>query len=116
MPKRSGKRRIEIIAALLCAFTGCDPFRNLRCTCDDVLYFNVCVQGKYDTADSVAYLRERGNGKVDSLAPGSRDCFEELSGKQRILVFKKGVRIDSSAWFTLRTVDCCHGEGKIVVF
>lgn len=115
MPSRPWKRRIPAAIPFLFAFLGCDPFHGPGCTCDEVLHFNICVQGKYDKDDSVAYLRERGDGSADTLAPGVRDCFEERTGRQRILVLKNGVRIDSSAWFTVRAVDCCHGEAKMIV-
>ena len=116
MPSRSRKPWIPAAIPLLFAFMGCDPLHSPECTCDRVLYLNICAQGKYDKDDSVAYHRERGDGPVDTHAPGIRECFEELTGRQRILVLKNGVRIDSSAWFTVRTVDCCHGEAKVVVF
>lgn len=98
------------------ALIGCDPLHERGCACSRELRINVCAQGKYDGMDSVTYRREHVNGAMDSVLFGGRNCFEELSGRQRILVLKDGARIDSSAWFTLRTVDCCHGEQHTVTF
>jgi hypothetical protein len=109
-------RWISLALPLLLALIGCDPLRRPGCTCTMEDRVNVCAQGKYDGMDSVSYRRERGNGVIDTLMFGNKKCFDELSGRQRILVMKNGVRIDSSAWFTLRTVDCCHGEEHTVTF
>jgi len=116
MPNSIRVRWIAYALPLCLALIGCDPLHVPGCTCSLELRVNVCAQGKYDSMDSVTYRRERGNGSLDSLLSDNPHCFEELSGKQRILVYKNGARIDSSAWFTLRKVDCCHGEAKTVVF
>jgi hypothetical protein len=103
-------------APVLLALIGCEPMQERGCACTTEYRVNVCAQGKYEGMDSVTYRRERGNGALDTLQFGSRSCFGELPGRQRILVLKDGARIDSSAWFTLRTVDCCHGEDHTVTF
>ena len=115
MPKRTGNRWIACVLPLWYALTGCDPLHR-GCACSEDMRANVCVQGKYAGMDSVAYRRERANGAVDTLPLGDRGCFFELSGRQRVLVLKNGARIDSSAWFSLQTIECCHAEGKTVTF
>jgi hypothetical protein len=116
MPIRIRNRWMSFAMLVPLALIGCDPLHERGCACSTELRINVCAQGKYEGMDSVTYRRERGNGALDSLFLGDKSCFEELPGKQRILVLKNGARIDSSAWFTLRTVDCCHGEEHTVTF
>ncbi|MBW8890006.1 MAG: hypothetical protein JF616_19800 [Fibrobacteres bacterium] len=116
MPNRIQVRWIACTLPLWLALMGCDPLRGSGCTCSLEDRVNVCAKGKYDGMESVSYRRERGNGGLDSVSSGSPRCFDELSGRQRILVYENGALIDSSAWFTLRTVDCCHGEAKTVIF
>lgn len=117
MSQKTWIRSIAFAAPLcLAAFTGCDPQHDPSCFCTLEMRVNVCAQGKYEGMDSVTYRREHGNGVLDTIPFGFDHCFEELPGKQRILVYKGGAKIDSSAWFTLGKVDCCHGEAKTVVF
>jgi hypothetical protein len=116
MSGRIENRWILRAMPLLLVLAGCDPWFNRGCACSMDLRSNVCAQGKYDGMNAISYLRERAGGAIDSLASGSPSCFDELPGRQRILVYKNGARIDSSSWFTLRTVECCHGEDKTVVF
>lgn len=118
MPTRIRNLWMSLAMLAPLAMIGCDPLHERGCACTLEYRVNVCAQGKYEGMDSVTYLRERGNGSLDSSESGIgvRSCFGELPGKQRILVLKNGARIDSSAWFSLRTVDCCHGEEHTVTF
>jgi hypothetical protein len=116
MPARNRIRWMSFAILVPLALIGCDPLHQNGCACTMEYRINVCAQGKYDAMDSASYLRERAGGTIDTLFSGDRNCFGELPGRQRILVMKDGARIDSSAWFTVRTVDCCHGEEHIVTF
>jgi hypothetical protein len=82
---------------------------------------NVCVtvNGAAAVPDTLSFLREREEGSRDPIydIPGAElQCFGELAGTQRILMLQNTAVIDSSVWFTLQTVDCCHGEAKTVDF
>jgi hypothetical protein len=91
------------------------------CACTLEYRMNLCatVNGSDVIPDSLSFLRERRSGAVDSLHTGAR-CFGEWRGEQRLLMTRATVGghavIDSSSWFTIRTVDCCHGEAKTVDF
>lgn len=66
----------------------------------------------------VRRLREDGAGDTLSAADvswGGR-CFGEWRGVQRVLMLRGEAVIDSSEWFEIRTVDCCHGEARTVDF
>jgi hypothetical protein len=105
--------RLGFIAALIvCSCTFFDE----ACTCDQEIRMNVCVSGTYAGQDSVLYSREiLGVGFLDGDTPIS-GCFSERGEKQRILVLKGGVKVDSSDWFKQEEVECCHFEPVNVEF
>ncbi len=113
-------------AALLCAGGGsvADVYADVYaddyeedCACTLEYRTNICVtvDGSEVLSDTLDFLRERQDGSRDSLEYHPR-CFGELVGTQRILMLRGGTVIDSSAWFTTRRVDCCHGEAKTIEF
>lgn len=107
-----------VFAALAFFLVGC-PADEDDCACTMEYRYNVCVtvNGSADLPDSVSFVRERQDGARDSLESFlPSNCFGELPGTQRILMLRNSAPVDSSDWFTLATVDCCHGEAKTINF
>jgi hypothetical protein len=105
------------IGVLACGLGGCVEEDGCACTTEYRINVCVTVNGTPSLPDSLAFLREREDGSRDSLdAFMPSNCFGELPGAQRILVLSDSSAVDSSAWFTQATVDCCHGEAKTVDF
>lgn len=96
------------------------------CACTLEYRMNLCVtvNGTETFSDAMAGLsfsRERAGGAAaDTLSAadvaGGGRCFGEARGVQRVLMLREAVVLDSSAWFEVRTVDCCHGEARTVDF
>jgi hypothetical protein len=89
------------------------------CVCTAEYRMNVCVtvNGSSGLPDSLRFLREYQDGTRDSLNSFmGNHCFGELPGTQRILMLRNSVTVDSTGWFALDTVDCCHGEDTTVNF
>jgi len=114
------------IALLVTGLAGClkneDGDENGgKCACTAEYRYNICViyNGSDSLPDSLTFLRQRQNGDVDSLE-WTFNCFGELTTAQRILVQldssagQPSIFVDSSDWFTPKTVDCCHGEAKTI--
>jgi hypothetical protein len=93
------------------------------CTLEHRINLCVTVNGALSFSDNVrglAFAREREHGKADTLsraevAAGAR-CFGEWAGVQRVLMLRDSAVVDSTGWFEVPTVDCCHGEAKTVDF
>ena len=104
------------ISVVSCKLVG------INCDCPEVLYDNVCVTGKYNDLDSVFLVREHGNRYFDTLtvsadtSQNGKLCFHERIGKQRVLVYRNQIRVDSSAWFEQGEKDCCHLKGAAITF
>jgi hypothetical protein len=88
---------------------------NCACTLEHRTNLCVTVNGSESLPDSLSFLREREDGARDSLAYHPR-CFGEWRGVQRVLMLREGALVDSTGWFEIQTVDCCHGEAKTVDF
>jgi hypothetical protein len=104
---------------IACCLAGCVKDEDPGCACTEEYRMNVCVtvNGSATVPDSLTFLREREGGQRDSLESFMENhCFGELPGTQRILMLQDSSLIDSSSWFTLDTVDCCHGEATTVDF
>ena len=95
------------------------------CACTLEYRVNLCVTINGTDAFSHAYAglsfaRVREGGAADTLSAGDvtggARCFGEWRGVQRVLMLRESVVVDSSAWFEIHTVDCCHGEAKTVDF
>lgn len=96
---------------------------NCACTLEYRMNLCITVDGARelpgDLAD-VSFARVREGGAADTLsaaevAEGAR-CFGEWRGLQRVLMLRAAAVIDSSGWFEVQTVDCCHGEARTVDF
>ena len=92
-------------------------------SCEDEELTNVCVTGKYNEDSSISFVRERENVMIDTpyVRSISEDstwiCFFEAHQKQRVLVIKNGIVIDSTNWFRQEpTDDECHFLPKTIVF
>jgi hypothetical protein len=85
------------------------------CTLEHRANLCVTVNGAESLPDSLSFLREREDGVRDSLEYHPR-CFGEWRGVQRVLMLRDAAVSDSTAWFEIQTVDCCHGEAKTVDF
>ena len=92
-------------------------------SCEDEELANVCVTGKYNEDSSISFVRERENVMIDTpyVRSISEDstwiCFSEAYQKQRVLVIKNEIVIDSSDWFRQeQTDDECHFLPKTIVF
>jgi hypothetical protein len=83
------------------------------CTLEHRMNLCVTVNGATSIPDSLEFVREREDGGRDSL---SGSCFGESRGIQRVLMLRGMARIDSTGWFELQTVDCCHAEAKTLDF
>jgi hypothetical protein len=107
-----------LFAALL--LTGCPvQEKGEGCACTQEYRMNVCVtlNGSSSLPDSLLFLRERQDGARDSiLSVSPANCFGELPATQRILMLRNSAVVDSTGWFTLDTVACCHGEDTTVNF
>lgn len=92
------------------------------CACTLEFRSNLCVtvNGQKPEpdpgSDSLRFVRERQDGTWDVSSPVGSLCFGELRGVQRVLMLRDTIVVDSSGWFEIRTVDCCHGEAKTVDF
>lgn len=116
-------KKLLLIATIPIGITlvSCRLFGN-TCDCNEALYNNVCVAGKYNALDSITFARERSNGLIDTLivftdtSQNQKLCFPERGGKQRILVHQRKVRVDSSAWFEQVKIDCCRFKDTTITF
>jgi|GEM_PF-4970660 len=114
------------LCAMILGVSGCvealkdeDP----GCACTAEYRYNICVtwDGSDRLPEALTFFRELQSGVRDTL-PSGFNCFGELRMPQRILVqnhsdlLDTSVIVDSSAWFTPATVDCCHGEAKTIAF
>jgi hypothetical protein len=89
------------------------------CTLEHRVNLCVTVNGSGSLPDSLSFLREREDGSRDSLDRALEyhpRCFGEWRGVQRVLMLREGAIVDSTGWFEIQTVDCCHGEAKTVDF
>ncbi len=96
-----------------------------ECACTLEHRVNLCVtiNGTETFSDAyagVAFARVREGGRGDTLSAadvaGGGRCFGEWRGVQRVLMLRDTAVADSSEWFEIRTVDCCHGEARTVDF
>lgn len=99
------------------------PFNNPPdCACTLEYRMNLCVtlNGSKALPDSLWFQREREDGTRDALDGATTDqgmrCFGEARGLQRILMYRSSAVVDSSGWFDIPTVDCCHGQARTVNF
>jgi hypothetical protein len=95
------------------------------CACTLEHRMNLCVtlNGSDSLPPGSSFVRQHEDGWRDSidqvsvsLNPGGPQCFGEARGVQRILLRKNKVVLDSTGWFEIPTVDCCHGAAKTVDF
>lgn len=97
------------------------------CACTLEYRRNLCVTVDGDPRfpdglAGVSFVRVRRvrEGAADTLSAvdvaGGGRCFGEWRGVQRVLMLRDEAVIDSSEWFEIRTVDCCHGEARTVDF
>jgi hypothetical protein len=95
------------------------------CACTLEYRVNLCVtidgaRTLPDDLTGVSFARVREGGAADTLSAaevaGGARCFGEWRGVQRVLMLRAAAVIDSSGWFEIQTVDCCHGEAKTVDF
>lgn len=91
------------------------PPSDCACTLEHRMNLCLTVNGATALPDSSVFVREREDGSRDTLPPGAR-CFGEWRGLQRILREHEARLVDSTGWFEIGTVDCCHGEAKTVDF
>jgi hypothetical protein len=103
-------------------FEGSDP-ENCACTLEYRMNVCVTINGRVDSSDhftGLSFMRVREGGAVDTLSAvdvaGGARCFGEWRGLQRVLMQRESTPIDSSGWFDVPTVDCCHGAAKTVDF
>jgi len=93
------------------------------CTLEHRINLCVTVNGASALSDNfrdLAFAREREQGRADTLsaaevAAGAR-CFGEWPGVQRVLMLRDTAVVDSTGWFEVPVVDCCHGEAKTLDF
>lgn len=95
------------------------------CACTLEHRINLCVTvngagGLSDDFRDLSFARVREGGAADTLsvadvAAGAR-CFGEWPGVQRVFMLRTAVGVDSTGWFEVPTVDCCHGEAKTIDF
>lgn len=95
------------------------------CACTLEYRVNLCVtidgaRALPDDLKGVSFARVREGGAADTLSAaevaGGARCFGEWRGVQRVLMLRASAVIDSSGWFEIQTVDCCHGEAMTVDF
>jgi hypothetical protein len=93
------------------------------CTLEHRMNLCVTINGLDSLPSGTSFVRQHEDGWRDSidqvsasLNPEGPQCFGEGRGVQRIFLRKSGVVIDSTGWFEIPTVDCCHGAAKTVDF
>jgi hypothetical protein len=93
------------------------------CTLDYRMNLCVTVNGADSVPADLSFQRQHEDGWRDSIDhvsthinPSGPQCFGEARGVQRIFMRKRGAVVDSTGWFEIPTVDCCHGAAKTVDF
>ncbi len=86
------------------------------CACSQEIRINLCINGNYSGLNSISIYREHQNGELSPpeyiVNDSTQACFSEMTGKQRIISMENNNVVDSTGWFDLKTVDCCHAEAK----
>jgi hypothetical protein len=120
-----GRHPPDVIADSVLARGGFEAFDPENCACTLEYRMNLCVtiNGAAESVDDFAglsFVRMREGRAADTLSTsevaGGARCFGEWRGLQRVLMLRDTAVIDSSGWFQVQTVDCCHGEAKTVDF
>ncbi len=95
------------------------------CACTQEFRRNLCltVNGRDSIPAGLSFQRQHEDGwrdTVDAVSiavnASAPQCFGEARGVQRIFFRKNGVIVDSTGWFEIPTVDCCHAAAKTVDF
>jgi hypothetical protein len=120
-----GRHPPDVIADSALARGGFEAFDPENCACTLEYRINLCVtiNGAAESVDDFAglsFVRMREGSAADTLSTsevaGGARCFGEWRGLQRVLMLRESRAVDSSGWFEVQTVDCCHGEAKTVDF